>query len=145
MLTKLLRKLQACVAEDADFLVEHRAGERLYATNTVDEEHGHTAIGAIIALRNAVEGVGECLAEREVLVELIARSDNSIEVGHLHTVLVNGATIVEQSRGVTQRQVLIEVGKEVVGLIERGRKLACYDTVGVRIQERRLDERKQRG
>ena len=95
VLTKLLRELQACVAENADLLVEHRACERLHATDTVDEEHGHTSIGTIIALRNAVEGVGEGFAECEVLVELIARSDNSIEVGHLHTVLVDGATIVE--------------------------------------------------
>ena len=112
----MLVETQSGVAHDRRFFREHRHNETLYRSHTINQELRHTVDGAVVALRNAVQRIVERLAQHEILAKLVARSNDSIELGVLHTVFVDGLTILQQSSRITQRDGGVETHQIVVGL-----------------------------
>ena len=51
-----------------------------------------------------------------MVVEVEAWCNDGVEVGHLHTVLVDGATILKQGSRVTKGKVAVEHGQVIVGI-----------------------------
>ena len=144
MFTHQFLPAQAGIALHACLLREHRDRHALHASDTVDEERRHATHGTIIALGDTVERVAECLGEHQRWTEVIARCDDSIEMSGLDAVLIDGRTILEQCRGVTQRQIFVEHGQVVIGIRKRRRKLTRHIIVCIGIEERRLDQAKER-